>query len=114
MRISDWSSDVCSSDLLLQVVQQRVEPGVGKRGRIAVHHASRRAVVTGWVAARRAGNRPPTKPTASAHFRPVHSPSGETLNATVSWPRPEERRDGKECVSTGSIRGGPLHKKKKN
>src|SRR3546814_7077802 len=72
----------------LQFVQQRFEPGVGKRGRIAVHHASRSAVVTGCVAARRAGNRPPTKPIANDHFRPVHSTSGETLNANVSWPTP--------------------------
>src|SRR3546814_1961622 len=82
----------------LQLVQQRVEPGVGKRGRIAVHHASRSAVVTGCVAARRAGNRPPTKPIASAHFRPVHSTSGETLNANVSWPTPPAMGIGRANV----------------
>src|SRR3546814_2412759 len=100
MRISDWSSDVCSSDLLgvqergtvrlRDALAQRRAPA-RKAGRKrdhnragAVqphHHASRRAVVTCWVAARRAGNRPPTKPIASAHFRPVHSTSGETLRS---------------------------------
>src|SRR3546814_9913704 len=160
MRISDWSSDVCSSDLELELelhaavaARDRVRHvagnrrdrtvgeedaigraegrrfdadrrfhscdrlGVQERGTVRLrdalaqrraparkagrkrdhnragavqphHHASRRAVVTGWVAARRAGNRPPTKPIASAHFRPVHSTSGETLNAHVSWPTP--------------------------
>src|SRR5690606_22211430 len=70
---------------LLQLVQQRVEPGVRKRGGLAFRHASRRAVVTGRRAARRAGNRPPTRPMPSAHFSPVHSSSGETLNWNTTW-----------------------------
>src|SRR3546814_9109067 len=28
MRISDWSSDVCSSDLARQIVRQRIDPDV--------------------------------------------------------------------------------------
>ena len=51
-------------------------------------HDSLNAVVTGNRAARTAGNRPPTKPMASAHFIPVHSSCGETLNWKVSWPTP--------------------------
>src|SRR3546814_8074020 len=36
-RISDWSSDVCSSDLMLDAVQQRGEPGEG----VFVDHVDR-------------------------------------------------------------------------
>jgi len=48
--------------------------------------SSRNAVVTGNRAARSAGYKPPMKPIASAHLRPVHSTGGATLNSNVSWP----------------------------
>src|SRR3546814_2397209 len=63
MRISDWSSDVCSSDLRPRIPQMR----------------SRR------FAAGPAGSRP------------------------VRRPRSEERRVGKECVSTCRSRWSPYH-----
>src|SRR3546814_14920142 len=107
MRISDWSSDVCSSDLLgvqergtvrlRDALAQRRAPArqAGRKrdhnraGAVQPHHhASRRAVVTGWVAARRAGNRPPTKPIATAPFRPAPSTYGATLHANVRLPTP--------------------------
>jgi len=47
--------------------------------------AARNASVTGSRAARRAGNRPPMRPMPSAHFRPFHSRSGETLNWNITW-----------------------------
>ncbi len=50
------------------------------------HYSSRNAVVTGNRAARTAGNNPPTKPIASAHFKPCQSNSGDTLKAKVSCP----------------------------
>src|SRR3546814_17290215 len=71
MRISDWSSDVCSSDL---------RP---------------------WTPSRRAAARcGPTVPGCS-------SPGW------CSRPRSEERRVGKECVSTCRSRWSPYHYKKK-
>lgn len=45
---------------------------------------SRSAVVIGNRAARSAGNRPPTRPMPSAHFRPVHSSSGDTWNLNTT------------------------------
>jgi hypothetical protein len=48
--------------------------------------SSRSAALTGMRAARTAGNRPPTKPIASAHFRPVQSSSGVTRNSKLSLP----------------------------
>lgn len=51
-------------------------------------HNSRNAVVTGSRAARIAGNRPPTKPIASAHFRPIQIRSGPTRNLNINWVKP--------------------------
>ena len=65
-------------------------PTVGGHGQLNRRdHDSRNAVVTGNRAARSAGNRPPMKPIASAHFRPVHSSAGETAKSNVSWPTPD-------------------------
>jgi len=47
-------------------------------------HSSRKPAVTGMRAARKAGNRPPTKPIASAHLRPLHSSSGDTLKENTT------------------------------
>src|SRR3546814_3276139 len=88
MRISDWSSDVCFSDLKLGLEDFPVErlhdvfvrPGVDRR-------ADMRHVVFGR---------------AEDDFRPP--PIGIGRNG-----RSEERRVGKECVSTGSSRRSPYH-----
>src|SRR3546814_12123440 len=74
MRISDWSSDVCSSDLILDAI----DPDV---------------------------------------FDPrtlVDTFGGFTdAAAALALKRSEERRVGKECVSTCRSRWSPYHKKKK-
>src|SRR3546814_16199882 len=85
MRISDWSSDVCSSDLLPPVPLtgtggSGLAPGCSVSG---LHH--------------RRGTDPPL--------------------LTTRWPqspalRSEERRVGKECVSTCRSRLSPYHSKK--
>src|SRR3546814_6755716 len=73
MRISDWSSDVCSSDLLDVAAElaERREPRV--------------VVLTG---------------------RP---PGGGPSEAEQMLDRSEERRVGKECVSTCRSRWSPYH-----
>src|SRR3546814_19475377 len=73
MRISDWSSDVCSSDLIPTCDGFRAD-----------------AAQVGMVAA-------------------GHPGAGRALAA-----RSEERRAGKECVSTCRSRWSPYHLKKKN
>src|SRR3546814_1928702 len=80
MRISDWSSDVCSSDLLLPRLpaltsgasEQACATAVGTRSRKGVHGAGVRQGVIGGCCA------------------------GELRSAA----RSEERRVGQECVST--------------
>src|SRR3546814_14675586 len=80
MRISDWSSDVCSSDLpLLHLLR----PG------------------------RRRWRR------GSLHDLPADHPDlrGVLFPADSSAARSEERRVGKECVSTCRSRWSPYHSK---
>src|SRR3546814_1138951 len=78
MRISDWSSDVCSSDLPF------------------VAHAHHNAVA---VAAHVDGDRP-------AGRRERHRVVEQVLDHPFQ-PRSEERRVGKECVSTCRSRWSP-------
>src|SRR3546814_5844545 len=77
MRISDWSSDVCSSDLLAGV-----RSGDARRARGGRDHgiAKSKAVTPAFAGA--------------AFYGPVLPPAGPPM------PRSEERRVGKECVST--------------
>src|SRR3546814_2130146 len=77
MRISDWSSDVCSSDLIDVATARRVADAAAAKGLTAVD-----APVSGGIAAANAG---------SLTFRS------------------EERRVGKECVSTCRSRWSPYH-----
>src|SRR3546814_9724167 len=84
MRISDWSSDVCSSDLPIVPI----EPDVShKRGDLKSKYCA--AHIWCW----------PTPVATTA------SPWVMSLMAS----RSEERRVGKECVSTCRSRWSPYH-----
>src|SRR3546814_6700034 len=84
MRISDWSSDVCSSDLL-------------DRGRPDLR-----------LQLRRCGT--PGDPRLCADLPP--RPAGLEVPGRLAG-RSEERRVGKECVSPCRCRWSPYHYKKK-
>src|SRR3546814_12835745 len=86
MRISDWSSDVCSSDLTGQRTSRRyssrfqsAKPGDSQ---VSIHALSTQAAFSPWYFFRRSS-------------------------------RSEERRVGKECVSTCRSRWSPYHSQKK-
>src|SRR3546814_1772779 len=85
MRISDWSSDVCSSDLGLAASAGRIADG-------PAHRIARRNRRDGF--ARLQGN---IGDTFRRSIKPVEST------------RSEERRVGKECVSTCRSRWSPYH-----
>src|SRR3546814_2564984 len=88
MRISDWSSDVCSSDLRDDLPVDDVVVGEGVRSpRVDVERAPR--VV---VAREEAEAQARADPELLDHRR-----------------RSEERRVGKECVSTCRSRWSPYH-----
>src|SRR3546814_13871385 len=97
MRISDWSSDVCSSDL--------ETPWQCRSAPLCRHHdgCGRSAAQHGLA-------------NTSLLY-------GNYCTAHPAWPggrdwasglRSEERRVGKECVSTCRSRWSPYHYKKKN
>src|SRR3546814_14166223 len=117
MRISDWSSDVCSSDL-----QQRPQFGNGGADRVALlaeqvpeNHrivaigpcriadfggALRKGLMD--LGRRAARHRHPGK--VALHVGDEHRDADRRQAL-----RSEERRVGKECVSTGRSRWSPYH-----
>src|SRR3546814_9421316 len=89
MRISDWSSDVCSSDLMA--------PEKPDRG------ASRRQQSRTWKTDHCA-----SPAAVQALFRPDQCRAGVRRPPPAAI-RSEERRVGKECVSTCRSRWSPDH-----
>src|SRR3546814_17125786 len=101
MRISDWSSDVCSSDLLgRDVVMVTGSDSAVVSGRNAQIKAWRREFDS---PARAVYTRKPVR-VAISRVEPVALEQGH---------RSEERRVGKACVSTCTFRWSPYHDNKK-
>src|SRR3546814_11037429 len=99
MRISDWSSDVCSSDLDADPVRvNRVLTG-------AAAHRANCALDIGPRILERVG-RPLLAEQAIAHDECRDAAIGKPAADIV---RSEERRVGKECVSTCRFRWSPYH-----
>src|SRR3546814_14565128 len=109
MRISDWSSDVCSSDLKAAIDKARLELTAGWRDmtkqaneagkeintRLEALAIEKRAPLTDWEDAETAREAEVEKIIAmfrSARFVPL----GEASDSICE--RSEERRVGKECV----------------
>src|SRR3546814_20535823 len=107
MRISDWSSDVCSSDLEAIVIfdgdrrryMKRFRGGARNRQH-EIQSLDRAAVDTGKV-----------RPTEHKRLAPLVdleaeiSDPGKPVIPAIAHHRSEERRVGKECVSTCRSRG---------
>src|SRR3546814_4742666 len=107
MRISDWSSDVCSSDLLYGIASfEEVPPDMAelsrRRADIVARGppylvAEREGAVRGYAYAG------PYRP------RPAYRFTVEDSVYVAPDARSEERRVGKECVSTCRTRWSPEH-----
>src|SRR3546814_7806553 len=97
MRISDWSSDVCSSDLHDYHILRTLEAGLSLLG------SEIKSVRDGHVSIREAYVRPQSGEMwlVGAHIA-QYPPAGRAN-------RSEERRVGKECVSTCRSRWAPYH-----
>src|SRR3546814_13425192 len=100
MRISDWSSDVCSSDLGAGKQHRHTRALRTERqviGYLRTCHARQRSIpfIQKGVAAAQAAQ---LLPGLDQHRRKTQ--------------RSEERRVGKECVSTCRSRWSPYHSKK--
>src|SRR3546814_12448814 len=98
MRISDWSSDVCSSDLFAQHLKRDALDDVRFRDdRLQISPV--RTITT-----------PDAEELASLiHDARFRVRSGHLLRLAVLRGRSEERRVGKECVSTCRSRWSPYH-----
>src|SRR3546814_11636302 len=101
MRISDWSSDVCSSDLPGHVPMQLIKENMDKQ----LHDCYEAPFYTLG----------PLTTDIAPGYDHITSAIGA---AQIGWygtaMRAEERRVGKECVSTGRSRGAPEIEKKQN
>src|SRR3546814_15873143 len=102
MRISDWSSDVCSSDLYAgaccvqagsEVVDGGSQAGVGFLRANA--HVLGKCLTEGVV--------------RFVYIDAQLLKAAQLLEALVGGQRSEERRVGKECVSTCRSRWSPYH-----
>src|SRR3546814_11535419 len=114
MRISDWSSDVCSSDLAYDTSQgisnlgfaisaskdygSQLQKGLSQGS--GVVEQKRVAANDSWATTR----------TESARlFDTAQTSASPTTEEGRSMQRSEERRVGKECVSTCRCRWAPAH-----
>src|SRR3546814_17428438 len=96
MRISDWSSDVCSSDL---IKYRQLQYFLAIAETLHFSKAAESLFVT--------------QPTLSHQLSELEAQIGMPLFDRTGGTRSEERRVGKECVSTCRSRWSPYHKKKK-
>src|SRR3546814_11903002 len=116
MRISDWSSDVCSSDL---AATRRRQPPAHFNSAKAIAVGLYRGPATSLPALGRQpapvrNQRIAIKQQAGGdigyHSQPI---SGDWRTTPAGEWRSEERSVGKECVRTCRYRGSPYNKTKK-
>src|SRR3546814_15759855 len=104
MRISDWSSDVCSSDLM-------DKPKIGCMERLPPETEPIQQFA--WPGATARIERVAEQRMAAGRHMDADLMGVAGLQPTFDH-RSEERRDGKECVSTCRYRWAPYHQKKKD
>src|SRR3546814_12879202 len=100
MRISDWSSDVCSSDLKEYALARKWRDEGDERALHDLVRAYTRLVVS-----------------TATRFRNYGLPMGDLvqegnvglMQAAARFDRSEERRVGKECVGRCRSRWSPYH-----
>src|SRR3546814_12825251 len=114
MRISDWSSDVCSSDLvhdLADLLGVRLRERAAEHREVLAEHEDQ-PPVDGAVASHHAvaGDFLLLHAEVEAAVLDIHVPLLEgALVEQDLQARSEERRVGKECVSTCRSRWPPYH-----
>src|SRR3546814_17166903 len=110
MRISDWSSDVCSSDL---AIGQDMQPRVLAQLRQNCDIGAVVEEVAAHLVRVADGQRDLDTRMAAAEFgkdrNDVVRAAGADLDLPALQRRSEDSRVGKACVSTCRSRGGPDH-----
>src|SRR3546814_20366957 len=109
MRISDWSSDVCSSDLRSEAIQVRSTPRSAAI-RVVISHSradlARSQTIASGVHVLGLRSTAPFASAADALVRQVTTFFADLAGVV---PRSEESRVGNEGVSTCSYRWSPIH-----
>src|SRR3546814_14225634 len=106
MRISDWSSDVCSSDLYVDSTDwKRVVPCAPAKPATA----SCRPITTHRETIDVAGTDAVALTVEDAAWGPILEHESDGSSLALRWTRSEERRVGKVCVSTCRTRWSPYH-----
>src|SRR3546814_14061285 len=100
MRISDWSSDVCSSDLVQAKEVGLIDEVVGSVDELV-------PAAKAWIKANPEGGVQPWD--VKGYKIPGGTPSTPAFAANLPAFRSEERRVGKECVSKCRSRWSPYH-----
>src|SRR3546814_14544391 len=111
MRISDWSSDVCSSDLIHMNVEARLKELVGEpAGRLHTARSRNDQVAVDfrlWVRDTLDRTDAGLRDLVDALLDQAAAHAGQVMPGFTPLPRPEERRVGKEGASTYRSRGSP-------
>src|SRR3546814_8143171 len=100
LRISDWSSDVCSSDLGVLPSKKSAPTALRVISQAMAFCPCSQLSSIGL-------------PALSGNAQPGQSKPPGSLLACANEPSTEERRVGKECVSTCRSRWSPTHYKQK-
>src|SRR3546814_14551070 len=101
MRISDWSSDVCSSDL-----GHFPDYAVTMDDDVILFR-NRSGLISKPDPVASAGDDAPYIDPETMHDAKTAAPGYDVYALYDEWVRSEERRVGKECVSTGRSRWSP-------
>src|SRR3546814_19756070 len=102
MRISDWSSDVCSSDREVHSWNRFERPAVTR-------YPAKPAAEYPFFAIRNDDNPFAVWDPTAWSWGQIADFRGYAVWAKSPLARSEERRVGKECVSTGRSRWSPYH-----
>src|SRR3546814_20246853 len=105
MRISDWSSDVCSSDLFMLVIPPDLNGATLTLAEAGISVAGGDDIEVELI---NVGDDPGTPATTDMLVSPILINAGDYVSWTPGS-RSEERRVGKECVSTCRSRWAPYH-----
>src|SRR3546814_10936744 len=107
MRISDWSSDVCSSDLF--TIRHRVNLFGSYLSKVAHERSAKSERRRGPHGTSISGFQESWSERQDSNLRPPHPQCDALPGCATLRPRrdlrSEERRIGKECVSQGETRG---------
>src|SRR3546814_17962210 len=119
MRISDWSSDVCSSDLGAILNEVEVDQDGNSYSMVLQDGGRNEAAVSqegddnqSFVVQQGISNSTGNAGTSTGIMQIGDDNFSSVNKATSNNARSEERRVGKECVSTCRSRWSPNHKKK--